>query len=77
MYWENIIRTNNQKEARVLEEKLSEVRSKYGEDFEKMASVCGYPLTNVWQNKELSSHFRRILVEIKILSLTGKTFFKV
>ena len=78
MNWETVLRTKNQKEATKMVNKLAETRKLFGESFDKFAIDIGYHYTNIWVgDKELSPHMRRVLVELKILALTGQTFFKV
>lgn len=71
------MRSNDKEAAKLLVEKLSNIRKEFGDDFNKLAEIIEYPRTNVWLEGELNPHFRRILVELKILALTGKTLFTV
>jgi len=77
MIWEIALKNKDKNLANQLVQQLSNIRKHYNEDFNKFAEEIQYPLTNVWINGELNPHFRRILVELKILSITGKTTFKI
>lgn len=77
MKWEDVMRNKDKKAATQLVDDLAKHRRQYGEDFEGFAKIIDYPKNNVWREGKLSSHFNRILVELKILSLTGKTLFEV
>jgi len=75
--WEIILRERNQVYAKTLVDRISAIRKEKGECFDSFAKVIDYPSTNIWKKGELNPHFRRVLVELKTLSITGVTVFKV
>lgn len=76
MTWETTLKNNDQAKAKELVEGLSKIRKEHGEDFEKFAGYLEYPQDSVWRMDAVNRHFVRVLVEIKILALSGKTLFK-
>ena len=76
-HWKTVLETKDKKGANELVDKISIIRRDQGESFEKFALAIGYATSNVWFDGELNPHFRRILVELKILAISGKTTFYI
>lgn len=74
MNWETVMKSKNQNQAKEMVNRLAKTRKEFGEAYDKFAQDIGYHYTNVWERGEINPHFRRVLVELKILALTGKTF---
>lgn len=75
--WKEVFKNKDQETAKKLDDEIDKVRQERGFALEKFAEILEYPIEDVWTKgnvKICTSHFRRILVEIKILAIWGKTF---
>jgi len=71
--WLTILQTQDQTKAKLLVTNMSDIRKNAGDNFNMLAECIGYPKTNVWLNGLLNPHFRRVLNELKVLAISGKT----
>lgn len=73
MKWEKTLYTKDQDTAKSMDNRISECRIT-GEkvDWKAVCKILDYPMNNSFKSGEMNPHFRRVLVEIKILALTGE-----
>jgi len=84
--YEQTLLSNDQAQAKKFQQAMSEVgpqldeyipdatlKAVMKEYWQKKCQIIGYPFNNAFDhNDEMTSHFRRVLVELKLLAAIGK-----
>ncbi len=82
MDYAEVLRTKDQESAKTIQNQIwifSEIpdpdqpyRARKAVDVHNdISKFIGYPSDNVWKNGEMNPHYRRILVDLKLLAATG------
>ena len=69
--WESVLKNDNKEKAK----KLNSFIEDKGNGWISICKFIEYPIESAFKEKKLTGHFRRVLIEIKILSITGKHCF--